>query len=202
MWSTSSSNRVNSLFAIGTPVKMNTEDRNVPVNRIDAYGLDVCAVFDRSSGTLTVTDNQTGKTTTAPNVFSGNGDNVNKPAAQHIVDKGPLPAGKYLIGNAYPHTGSPGDNQWYRLYGENGSGGYSYASFPVATPSGGTVNRGRFNLHTGGASDGCVTVRSDVGFNDPSYPTSKAYDKIKEILDATEPYKYNNSTYRGFLTVQ
>ena len=39
---------------------------NDPVNRVDAYGLDVCAVLDRSSGTLTVTDNQTGKTTTAP----------------------------------------------------------------------------------------------------------------------------------------
>jgi len=175
---------------------------NNPVNFIDPNGLDVNAVFYRSSGILTVTDNQIPRSTIANNVFSGNGANANNPAAQGIADSGPLPAGQYLIGNAYNKADHSGDNQWYRLYGPNGKGGYSYTEIPVRNPSGKMINRGFFNLHTGRRSDGCVTVKSDVEEDDPNYPTSKEFDSIKKLLDATQPLIYNGSSYRGILIVK
>ena len=116
---------------------------------VDPLGWDVTATFERSTGTLIVKDNQTGVSHTCK-AFSGNGRHTNNAGSQHVTDSGPIPGGNYLIGASYSggHS-SGGNNTWFKLYGANGSGGYSYTTVPVATPGGGTVNRSGFNLHTG-----------------------------------------------------
>ena len=172
-----------------------------PVCFFDPLGLDCTATFDRFKGTLTVKDNDTGETVKTK-AFSGNGDSTNNPKDEGIKDTGPIPGGKYLIGQKYSHQGSPGDNQWYKLYGPNGHGGYSYSDIPVKSPNGETVHRGQLNLHTGLASDGCLTVPSVVPHENPKYPTSPDYDKIKNLLDKTKPIQYNGSSFSGTLTVK
>ncbi len=95
-----------------------------------------------------------------------------------------------------------GDYNWYRLYGDNEKGGYTYDGIPVKTPDGTTVYRGNFNLHTGRASNGCVTVWSDVKLGEKGYPHSDDYDKLKKLLDKTKPLNYKNSNYTGWLEVK
>lgn len=173
-----------------------------PVGFVDPLGLTVTSIYDRSSRTLTTIDNQSTHTVTTTNVVSGNGIHTNNPGSEGVKNSGPLPAGTYLIGNAYNKEGHSGDNQWYRLYGDDGLGGYSYHAIPVTDPYGNTVDRGQFNLHTGTRSDGCVTVYSDVDESSPLYPTSKQFDELKQLLDNTTPLKYKTSTYRGILIVK
>jgi len=190
--------------AAGSPNLYTYVNQN-PWTFFDPEGLDVTATFDRKSGTFTVTDNQNPKkTVTVNNVVSGNGQNTNKPSAQHIPESGPAPGGKYLIGNAYQHPepDHPGDMQWYKLYGQDGKGGYSYQHIPIADPSGKMADRGYLNLHTGRASDGCVTFWSDAPRGAANYPSSAAYNQVKQILDTTAPMEYKGSTYRGVLIVK
>jgi RHS repeat-associated protein len=175
---------------------------NSPINWVDPLGLDVTATFDRTTGNLTVTDNQTGASTSC-RVWSGNGANTNNPASQHIPNSGPIPAGNYLIGQAYNGGHSAGgNNTWFRLYGPNGSGGYSYTTIPVPVPGGGSVNRGGFNIHTGLASNGCVTVPSTVPNSAPNYPQSPAFNAIQRMLQSTRPLNYNGSNFSGWLIVR
>lgn len=121
----------------------------------------------------------------------------------NIQDKGPLPKGAYLIGNGYEskevtdeHPG--GDSHWYKLYGDDGKGGYSYDQM--------ANGRGGFNFHVGLHSNGCGTIPSEVGEDSTTYPTSKQYNKLKDFLDNTSPYIYNpekpDDTYRGKLHVK
>jgi RHS repeat-associated protein len=174
---------------------------NDAVNLVDPFGLDVAGTFDRKSGILTVIDNQTNKKVIV-RAFSGNGSSTNNPADEGIASKGPIPEGKYLLGNAYSHGNGAGDNQWYRLYGPDGNGGYTYTDIPVKAPTGKTAKRGLFNLHTGLMSDGCITVLSNVPQTDPKYPTSKEYDDLKRLLDNTKPLRYKNDTFRGIIEVK
>ena len=174
-----------------------------PLVNMDPFGLEVTAVFDRSKGTLTIKDVQTHETVTLPQVYSGNGDYTNNARYEALQDHGPLPAGKYLIGDGYLEPNHPGDNWWYRLYGDDGNGGYSFKEIPVRDPrTGKMVTRGYFNLHTGRASDGCITVWSDVARGETGYPKSKKYNSAKKLLDHTKPLKYNGSTYRGVIIVK
>ena len=78
----------------------------------------------------------------------------------------------------------------------------TYNNIPVRTPTGKIVYRGGFNLHTGRASDGCVTVWSDVSQGDKGYPHSDDYDKLKDFLNKTKPLRYKNSNYTGWLVVK
>ena len=170
---------------------------------VDPLGLWVEITFDRQSGTLTARDVDTNESVRVPNVYSGNGMYTNDSAYESLLDSGPLPGGTYLVGNGFTERDHPGDSWWYHLYGPDGKGGYSYTDIPVRNPrTGETVHRGLFNLHTGRASDGCVTVMSDVDRSDPSYPKSKAYDRLKRLLDNTKPLRYKGSTYRGWLHVR
>jgi len=175
-----------------------------PLGWIDPYGLDATVVFNREAELVVAWDNDNpSNLVSIPNVWSGNGVFANDPAFEGIPNSGPLPGGEYLVGNGYGHPGSPGDNWWYKLYGPDGSGGYSYTCIPVANPTTGNIEcRGLFNLHTGRASDGCMTVKSDVGHSDPNYPYSNDYNKLKRLLESVSPLKYKGSTYRGKLYVQ
>ena len=172
----------------------------------DYLGLYVNVEYDVASKTLTAKDVDSGASITLKEkVFSGNGKSCCVKDDQWRTGIGPLPTGKYLIGLSYvpaQHSSDTGDYNWYRLYGSNGKGGYTYNNIPVKTPAGATVYRGGFNLHTGRASDGCVTVWSDVSQGDKGYPHSDDYDKLKAILDKTKPLRYKNSNFTGWLEVK
>jgi len=180
--------------------------RNAPCYRYDIFGLYVNIDYDVSKKTLTARDADSGMTITLKEkVFSGNGRSCCVKADQWKKEAGPLPTGKYLIGLSYvpkQHAADSGDYNWYRLYGSNGKGGYSYNQIPVKAPDGTIVYRGGFNLHTGRASDGCVTVWSDVKRGAKGYPHSDDYDKLKTMLDKTKPLQYRNSSYTGWLEVK
>jgi RHS repeat-associated protein len=172
-----------------------------PLGLIDPLGLWINGSFDRSTGSLSVTDVQTGQTITIT-AFSGNGAFTNDPKSEGIPSRGPLPGGNYLVGNGYD-SGHGGNDWWYKLYGPDGNGGYSYSCIPVKNPLTGKVGcRNGFNLHTGLASDGCITVPSDIDNNDPNYPQSNDYDKIKDLLEKTKPFTYNNSNFKGKINVR
>lgn len=136
------------------------------------------------------------------NVFSGVGSSKNKLSDSWKKEIGPAPKGTYLIGQAYKHPGSPGENEWFRLYGPDGVGGFSYQKIPITDPNGNIVYRGLINLHTGLVSIGCVTVKSDVSRNNPKYPESKVYNKLKNLLKSTKPLIYKGSEFSGKLIIK
>ena len=173
---------------------------------IDYLGLYVNVEYDVANKTLMARDVDSGVSIILKEkVYSGNGKSCCVKDDQWKSGMGPLPVGRYLIGLSYvptQHSSDTGDYNWYRLYGSNGKGGYTYNNIPVKTPTGVTVYRGGFNLHTGRMSDGCVTVWSDVSQGDAGYPHSDDYDKLKAILDKTKPLRYKNSNYAGWLEVK
>jgi len=197
-----------------------TSDKSVPQEFGDLKLFDdspkliakVDATIDTKTGTLTVTE-QTGNAqhkkfeSVSAHIWSGNGPyGVGYPGGtgadghcDNVKNHGPIPKGDYLIGDSYqePHVQSAhpgGDATWYRLYGKDGKGGYSHEVL--------WNGRGVFALHTGLRSDGCVTIPSDVGEEDPTYPHSNKFDKVKEILDGTSPQEYKGTTFRGWLHVK
>ena len=172
--------------------------------QVDYLGLWVKMVYDVEKKTLTAEDVDTEKSITLEKkVFSGNGESCCKKEDQWRYDIGPLPTGKYLIGLSYRHDGvGSGDDNWYKLYGDNGNGGYSYSEIPVQTPKGETVMRGGFNLHTGRRSNGCLTIWSDIPEGTKDYPHSDDYEKLRDLLDSTKPLRYKNSYYSGWLEVR
>ena len=178
---------------------------NDPVNKTDPTGLEVNGTFDRGTGTLTLVDVQTGRTVVVNNVFSGNGIFTNNAALQHVKDHGPIAAGTYLIGTGADRRDHvpTGDAKWYPLYGDNGKGGYSYQHVPVLDPkTGKTVDRGGANIHTGSRSDGCVTIPSDVPEGDKNYPSSKDFNRVKDLLDNTKKLDYKGQEFTGKLKVK
>jgi RHS repeat-associated protein len=173
-----------------------------PILGADPLGLHVEMTFNRANGVLVAVDYDTGEKVSV-NAFSGLGDCRNSQRCDSKEDTGPVPRGRWLIGQAYQHTsGNRGDNTWYKLYGSNGVGGYTYTQMPIKDPKTGKVAmRGGFNLHTGNVSLGCLSVPSDVDGSSPNYPTSEGFDRLKSLLNRTTPYFYNGSTYRGVLHV-
>ena len=147
------------------------------------------------------------------NVFSGN-EYANDSSKQHVTDKGPIPIGEYWLGNKYIPKNHIDDAQrggnynWYKLYGDNGMGGKSYTQVAVKNPeTGKIIYRGGFNLHTGQASNGCVTVWSDIDSTDSRYPQSKQYDHLEKFLDKCSTKKFvnprnPNDNYVGVLLVR
>lgn len=173
----------------------------------------VDATLERQSGTLTVTEldgNERHKKgeKLSVHLWSGNeqygigyaGGTGADGKYDDLKNHGPLPKGEYLIGNGYEnadllnsHPG--GDPHWYRLYGSDGKGGFSYEKL--------ANGRGGFNLHTGLESDGCGTIPSEVQQSNSAYPSSTQYNKLKDFLDSTTPYEYKpGDTYRGQLHVR
>lgn len=172
----------------------------------------VDAVMDRKAGMLTVTEldgnahHKKGEVFKL-RVFSGNdiygagydGGQGADGRFDNLENHGPIPQGDYLIGDMYvpkeaaqAHPG--GDNDWYKLYGDDGKGGYSYEKM--------ANGRGGFNFHTGLRSNGCVTSPSEAQEGNANYPHSTKYEQFKEFLNSTSPLDYKNSTYRGKLHVK
>jgi RHS repeat-associated protein len=176
---------------------------NKPMILTDPTGRKVQATFDVSSGTLTVIDVEKGTKLVIKNVFSGSGQHRNIVASKHVKNEGPTPTGKYLIGKGYD-SNHGGNDRWYRLYGNDGTGKYRYQQpgTAVKAPDGSTVYRDGMNLHTGLVSLGCVTVPSDIPNTEDNYPQSKQYDQLIKMLDSTKPMEYNGSEFSGWLTVQ
>ena len=176
---------------------------NSPFTKGDRNGLEVVAVFDVAGNRFTALDSS-GKSIALDSVVSGNGECSNNHRCDARTDEGPIPVGDYLIGKGVIKLGHPGDNYWYPLYGRDGKGGYSSFEIPVSDPvSGSSVKRGQMYIHTGRASNGCVTVWSDVDHTNPKYPTSKGYDALKKFLNSTKPFEYKpGDTYLGHLYVR
>jgi len=162
--------------------------------------------YDRKTGDLTAKDVDTGDSLTIK-AFSGNGKfGVGYEGGEGAdgryddqPDVGPIPSGKYLVGESHAHAGPPGgDNNWYALFGSDGKGHYSNAK--IDDHNGGF--RSGIFLHTGSISDGCLTVKSDVETDAPNYPHSAKFDKLHELLDNTKLLKYKRSRYVGKLEVK
>jgi len=161
------------------------------VNHVDPLGLLVDGTFCMSIGMVTITDRDTGETVSA-RAFSGN-KHSNDPAYANATgkDTGPLPAGNYDILD-HP-SGLVDGKPWYDL-----------DSFPhdkVRDDYDPTSKRGKFRLHQGNSSNGCVTVRDDGGEN------AEQWDKIHALLQQTNTTTVEDApqlrtrTYYGNMTV-
>jgi RHS repeat-associated protein len=181
-----------------------------PVKHTDPLGLYIYMVFVLSAGRIDVwdislvKDTVTGKDVwdtkflfSINNVFSGNGEETNNPLCQDIPNTGPLPVGQYavkdqvdkkrLIGHGDVHPN--GDWNWFPLYrneGKKTESDFRVADYKTGKPT--DIVRGGFYLHTGRASNGCVTVWSveppqKGDKNNPSYPQSPDFVRIKILLN-------------------
>lgn len=64
--------------------------------------------------------------------------------------------------------------------------------------------RGGFNLHTGCASNGCVTIESEIEDDtDPEYPQSSEYDRLNEFINqaASSPLRNPRNRKQKFLGI-
>ena len=155
-----------------------------PLVYIDPMGLEVSGVFDLSGGTFTVTDLDTGATETAE-AFSGN-VHWNDPAYANAAGKntGPLILGPYEILD-HP-SGLVKGKTWFDLDFIDG----------IRDDYNPNTKRGKFRLHEGTASDGCITVVDDKSPLDyhgnpnlnrtPGSPNSKSWQRIKNIIEGTK----------------
>ena len=170
---------------------------------IDVLGLYTVSCFSYDKGTILSIDVDTKEELTTPDVFSGYGDDLNNPDSQNKEGDGPIPEGEYWIGSPRDTSGDEGhgdtypkgDWTWYRLLGDDGKGGKSYDKVALRDPKTGKVipgaTRGKFNLHAGLGSAGCITCKSDIkpDTDDPNkpdnenYPHSNNYDKLKKFID-------------------
>jgi RHS repeat-associated protein len=142
-----------------------------PISLVDPYGQSVTAILNTSARTLTVTDNDTGRSVTA-NAFSGG--HVT-PGSDSIISPGtgreiPAPAGTYLIvPNPNPKPGHAG---WYGLYKQDDRIDDYFDD--------NGKSRNGVRLHYGSLSFGCATV-------DKYQPNGKElWSKIQNMLDSTK----------------
>ena len=180
---------------------------NAPTAGIDILGFYVVLCFAANERTIVgVYSVEDGEKKEFPGVVSGNNDGTNNPDMQHVPDVGMVPIGRYWIGNPINrHPGWPGDWTWYPLYGDDGKGGKSQNYIPVKDPkTGEIVHRGGFYIHTGRASNGCVTIWSDVATGVSGYPKSKLYDELKKYIDASKGFenpRKRGDCFKGVLIV-
>ncbi len=172
-----------------------------PIDSIDPTGLSVSVIFTPALGQISVRDDQTGEHVTVGNVWSGNGSSANNPRDADRSHVGPIPCGRYPLDTVswHPHM------HWrYKILVPNGDGGWTYENGSITLPGGKVVHRGEFNLHAGRASDGCVTVRSDLAPGQPGYPDGENWERIRRLIDKTKrmsiPHKKGH--FSGWITVQ
>ena len=128
------------------PIRFGGGDKNLygyvfgdPINFLDRSGLVVSGTYDRSDGTLTVTDTDTGDSVTV-NAFSG------------MPGYDPLPDGTYTL------TKNPRGGTTFGLFRHDGS-------INDHTVDNGTVRSG-FRLVNNIISHGCITVDSNQKNNE------------------------------------
>lgn len=174
--------------------------RNNPLKGVDPLGLDVNVYFDRSAGTLTFIDRDTGQKIIVYNVFSG------LPGYGEDQENGPIPEGSYLIGDStyHGHTWQHpplGNYYWNKLYRWD-DGKEPSAEFYIKDRNGKWVKRSGLYMHTGRVSDGCVTVKSDRDKDHwLTYPQNSDWERAQEMMDKTKPRVVNGQSYRGTLYV-
>ena len=167
-----------------------------PINYFDPDGLQVCAILDRQTSTLTVTDVDSGQSVTVQ-AFTGGvsfpDGRINSPGKAPYT---PAPNGVYLITNN-PHP-KPGAEDWYGLlYNDARTDDYKD-----------DCGRSGFRLHEGHVSDGCVTVNKyQPGADDKWNQVRNLINNTKtDTVDMrTGPHWYNGSqtmTMYGTLTIK
>ncbi|MFZ6736056.1 RHS repeat-associated core domain-containing protein, partial [Undibacterium sp. Ji42W] len=171
-----------------------------PISLVDPTGQVVEGTFDRKTATVTFRDLDTNATVIVK-ARAGNGIYTNDSRYEGLPNRGPLPAGDYLIANA----GARKDHGiWYQLLSPDGKGNYDYRNCRnVKNPETGEMECRRFfNIHNDLRSDGCVTVPSTVGEDDSNFPYSEQFEALKNLLNKTKPLVKNGKTYRGWLHVR
>ena len=160
-----------------------------PVNRIDPSGLWVEMSFDRKNGKLFVWDHDTNEKLFLSGVFSGK-PGYRDASYEWDSNRGPIPAGMYLVGSGYYRQ--PGQNKmyWFPLYGKYEPNHFTHYKLPK--PNGYPwEQRGGFMLHAGRGSAGCITVTAKGGpgmnMSNPIYPISPDFDNIAKMLNTTSP---------------
>ncbi len=98
-------------------------------------------------------------------VFSGDGDHKNKPESENVVDAGPIPLGEYYVTQresggklGWLYDLLTGKDTWFALLADDGKID-DYTSVDG-------VNRGKFRMHPGGRSLGCITFSNNQWYND------------------------------------
>jgi RHS repeat-associated protein len=146
---------------------------NSSVNGTDPTGLLVNAIYDITTGTLTVTDNNTKKTSVFYDLFSGD----NSPSSENDSRFGPIPRGRYeiLIGPQRKEDKTP----WFRLdpIDENPRNDRSEKN-----------GRTYFRLHPGTMSEGCITFPKDR-VDEWRKVYSTITGTITEIVDDNRPWE-------------
>jgi RHS repeat-associated protein len=126
---------------------------NDPANKSDPSGLDW--VYDQSSGQLTHFPFTFAETPTAlsmanvasdyqENGYSGYGVGKNNPAMEDVESVGPVPAGRWIIGNAF---NGPLGKPEFRLSPAPGTDTHGRSAFLIHADS---------SKHPGQASEGCI----------------------------------------------
>ena len=168
---------------------------NNPVNYVDPLGLEVTAVLDLQSGTMSVTSTE-GGSATYTGIFSGSGTHMNNPNSGHVPFSGPTPPGVYNLG--YPisaaetHPNSSGDLMWIPIINRTTGNDRVFVTDPT---TGKTVERNAMFVHPGSVSQGCVTFPNKG--NEPGEIGSTDFSNFKDMLMNTTPFIGPDGTVRG-----
>jgi RHS repeat-associated protein len=157
---------------------------NSPTNWRDPSGLKVTIIFDRSSGTLTLSDSDPKKASfEIKNVFSGGGDPVersgknrelvNNSKYEWLKQFGPIPSGEYdILQDNAPRK--------YRLDPIDSD---PLNNMDDRKKTSEDVYRDGYQLHPGGTSHGCVTVGGKT--NSYARPPKDWY-KISNFIESSQ----------------
>jgi hypothetical protein len=117
--------------------------------------------------------------------ISGQGSMLNNPSAIAVKGKGPIPGGKWYLGEQEPYYGGTG----YRMYNSENPNS-AHGSVTVANPdTGEIVGRGDFYLGENMCpSHGCVHV-TDMDPNWSRASNAEAWDSVTNILEHTRPVR-------------
>lgn len=143
---------------------------NNPINFIDPLGLLVTVVFDPNNHTLTITDNDTGKSVTVEAFTGGHvGENCTVVPGTSPLEV-PVPAGKYLlVDNPNPRSGR---EDWLGVFKKDDRIDDYFKD--------GKKERSGIRFHKGQVSHGCVTV------TDCQQDADKKWKQIQDMLKDTK----------------
>ena len=131
-----------------------------PASYSDALGLLVTAVLDRSAGTITVTDNDTGRSVTA-SAFTGG--NTNPDSGWNVREIAAPDGDYYITPNVNP---TAGHEDWFSLLQKKNRIDDTFYDHGF--------RRSGARLHWGSQSFGCVTVDKNTPGNDKKWKAIRA----------------------------
>lgn len=154
---------------------------------IDPNGLEVTGTFNSTTGQLTITDNDSGRTATANKAFSGDPSQNYSPAPKRTYSIRDFPWGRSLQ-----------DHYFALLRHDERLDDYADgfpSNYQCDRPDQQCTMSG-LRLHAGFASHGCVTV--------PGLPDSEPWASIQDILDNTargDPIEIGGRSYPNYGTL-